>query len=99
MNFLNRDSFIFGFINGVTFPLLGFALIKGILYILSILVDPTYNDWRIRTVTLIAICFNFLPFQFHKAKGNDESMRGIVIPTLVFGAIWIYTFWEFIVGQ
>ncbi|MFT5168338.1 MAG: RsiW-degrading membrane proteinase PrsW (M82 family) [Saprospiraceae bacterium] len=99
MNFFNRDSFIFGFLNGIAFPALGFALIKGILYLLSITVDPTYIDWRIRTVALIAICFNFIPFQIQKSKNNDESMRGIVIPTLIFGAIWIYTFWEFIVGQ
>lgn len=99
MNFFNKDSFLFGFINGVAFPVIGYSLLKGILYLLSVLVDPTYNDWRIRTVTLIAICFNFIPFQIHKSKKNDESMRGIVIPTIVYGVAWVYFFWDFLVSQ
>ncbi len=99
MKFFNRDSFIFGLLNGIVFPILGFALLKAILYILSITVDSTYLDWRIRTVLLLAICFNFIPFQIHKSKSNDESMKGIVIPTMIFGAIWIYTNWAYIVAN
>lgn len=99
MRLFEKDSFLHGILTGIAFPLISFGIIKGILYVLSIIVNENYNDWRLRTILLIAICANFIPFQMHKRNYNDESMRGLTIPTLLFGVAWVITYRQFIFGE
>lgn len=99
MRLFEKNTFLHGILTGVAVPLLSFGIIKGILYILSLTLNENYNDWRLRTIFLISICANFIPFQLHKRNYNDESMRGITIPTLLFGVAWVIVYRQFIFGE
>jgi hypothetical protein len=99
MRLSDKNSFVHGILVGIAVPLLSLGIIKGILYILSLTLNENYNDWRLRTISLIAICANFIPFQFHKKNYNDESMRGITIPTIIFGITWVFIYRQFIFGE
>ena len=99
MNFLNKNTVVTGLISGVLAPLLGFGVLKGIFWILSQFVNSEYGDWRMRTIALLAICFNLFPFNYHKNKKNEESMRGVIIPTIIYAVIWAVIYREFIFGE
>lgn len=99
MTLSDKNSFVHGILLGIIVPLLGFGIIKLLLYLLSLTLNENYNDWRLRTISLIAICANFIPFQFHKKHHNDESMRGITIPTILLGIAWVVTYRQFIFGE
>lgn len=96
MKVFEKNSIPHGLILGIIIPLLGYGILKGIFLILSQFVNSDYGDWRTRTVTLLAICFNLIPFNSFLKRKKDESMRGVIIPTIIFGIIWAVTYRAFI---
>lgn len=99
MKFFDKNNLPFGLILGIAFPLLGYGLLKGLFWVLSQWVNSDYGDWRTRTITLLAICFNLIPFNaFIKGK-HENSMRGVIIPTVIYGATWAFIYREFILGN
>ncbi len=100
MNFLNKNSIVIGLVLGILLPILGYGLLKGLFWVLSQAVNSDYSGWRERTITLLAICFNLIPFNYYKKKKYfTNSMRGVVVPTVIFGGLWVYYFRDFILGQ
>ena len=99
MDFFNKNTVLFGLISGLLTPLLGYGILQGLFWILSQFVNSEYGDWRFRTIALLAICFNLIPFNYHKNKRNEDSMRGVIIPTVIFAATWAFTFRAYIFGE
>ena len=101
--FLNKNDIKLGIILGLVLPFLGFWLWKGLFELLTIanIMDPTgfSEDWRERTFALLAICMNIIPFQYYQKKRNDDTMRGLVFPTLLYVFLWVFIFRDSIFVQ
>lgn len=82
---------------GIIIPVAAFYLVKFIfgLLVSQGLMDGTtsgISDRRLRTISLIAICFNIIPLQIVSKRRGTSLIRGIVLATLILGGIWIYQF-------
>ena len=98
MSFLNKNSLGLGLISGILMPLLGYGLLQGLFLLLSNLINSGYGNWSLRTITLLAICFNLIPFNYHKNRKNEQSMRGVIVPTVILAIIWAIFYKDYIFG-
>ncbi|MFZ1750029.1 MAG: hypothetical protein WAU01_07550 [Saprospiraceae bacterium] len=94
---LERNSILTGFVIGCLFPVLGFVLVEFIFntlthYGLMAEVSASTAGRRFRTIALIALCTNLIPFNYAKNRKSDHTMRGIVFPTLIYVMAWLYKF-------
>ncbi|MCZ2101359.1 MAG: hypothetical protein LC107_07480 [Chitinophagales bacterium] len=96
---MEKNSVLMGFVVGAIVPVLGFYLIENIFDLLTNMgwmdeVTMSTGGKRYRTMALLAICCNLIPVNIFKVRKWDETMRGIVFPTLIYVGAWIYTFYD-----
>ncbi len=93
---MERNSVLFGFVVGAIVPVLGYVVIEAIFDVLTqagIMGQPGAGAWRRdRTLALLALCTNLIPFNIFKRNRWDDSMRGVVFPTLIYVAFWMWQF-------
>jgi len=97
MNKNQYDTVIVGLAVGAVVPILGFIVtetIFGILVDMNLMSEGGTGIYskRYRTMALIALCFNLLPFNIAKRNRWDNLMRGIVFPTLLYVGFWLYKY-------
>ena len=97
-----RNKFINGFLVGLVLPVV--ALIA--LYYLdqalasSESVNITgderrvWQGFKLRTLVLIALCFNVIPTYLANKRRFEEFIRGIMVPTVLFCFVWFFYFRE-----
>ena len=51
-----------------------------------------------RTIGLLAICTNLIPFEICRRKRYDDTMRGHCFPTLIYVAFWVYKHFYMLFG-
>lgn len=95
----DNNSIPIGLLIGAVVPVLGFMVFEGIFDGLEYfgLIDAATSSAmprRERTIALIAICCNLLPFNYCKKRKWDNAMRGIIFPTLIYVAGWIYKYYD-----
>ena len=84
----NKDSIFIGLALGAVVPILGFVAVETLFNTLASMgwIDEggtgIYSS-RTRTIGLLAICFNLIPFNIAKNKRWDNTMRGMIFPTLI----------------
>ncbi len=93
----NKDTIFVGLALGAIFPILGYIVtetIFGVLIDMDLMFEGGTGIFskRTRTMSLIAICFNLVPFNFAKNRRWDNIMRGIIFPTLIYVGYWLYTY-------
>ena len=49
----------------------------------------TFNE---RTIALMAICLNVIPMNYFRRKYHNQSLRGLVIGTMVLAGMWFYRY-------
>ena len=94
---IERNSVLTGFVLGCIVPVLGFLAVE---FIFNALTDAgvisQVNAYtagrRMRTISLLAICSNLIPFNIAKNRKWDQTLRGIVFPTLIYVGAWLYKF-------
>lgn len=96
---IGKNSIIFGIVLGVITPVIGYILIEGIFDILIQMgwtreVVSSFAVQRFRSMTLFAICTVLIPLQIAKRNRWDETIRGMIFPTLIYAGAWIYKFFE-----
>ncbi len=96
---IEKDSMLMGFVLGAITPIVGFVVIEFIFNTLTDIgwmaeVSMSTAGRRFRTLTLLAICSVLVPFQIAKFKKWDNTMRGMVFPTLIYVGAWIYQFFD-----
>jgi len=101
---IEKNSVLSGLVLGCIVPVLGFIVVEFIFnimtqYGLMAEVSSSSAGRRFRTLTLIAICTNLIPFNIAKNRKWDETMRGIVFPTLIYVGAWVYKFYGELFGQ
>jgi hypothetical protein len=96
---MEKDSIFTGIILGILAPVIGYLVIEQLFNVLIHfgLMDGVSGNAvgrRLRTISLLAICCNLVPFNYAKKNRFDNTMRGIVFPTILYVAFWIYKFKE-----
>ena len=95
--FYKRDSVWVGLTIGLLAP----VIVYGILLLLYTFLDSIgvfsdygfAEDFRTRTLALIAICTNLVVMQsYRKSHRHHETIRGILIASMILVGIW---FWKF----
>lgn len=99
----NKNHILLGIILGICAPIVGFALIEMLFEGLESLgaIDGMTSSsaaGRTRTLSLLAICANIIPFEIYRKKRYENTMRGLVFPTIIYVGIWIYMYQEVLLG-
>ena len=93
---LRDNNIIVGIITGLLVPVLAYGLWTLLFNLLTSVgvMDPSgfSASWRLRTVALLSICMNIIPFNLHKKWRHSESMRGLIFPTILFVIVWVIYF-------
>lgn len=90
-----KDSIVAGLLLGVAIPFVGYAIwleIYDQLEANDLVSGFGRGDFRRRTSALLGICMNLIPFMFFNRKRFFNSMRGVMIPTIIYGFIWFFVF-------
>lgn len=90
-----KDSIIAGLGIGIFLPIVGYAVwleIYDQLEANDLISGFGAEELRRRTSALLGICVNLLPFGFFNRKRFFNSMRGIMIPTIIYGFAWFLYF-------
>ena len=100
---LREDSLVIGFAVGAVVPVLAFLLIDGAFDLLVGLgVVNRFGEpygFRERTLALVAICVNLLPFRAFVSLRNDASTRGVFLATGIYAAAWVIVYGLELLGQ
>ena len=102
-NFLQKDSILSGILLGTIVPIILYAIIltlKDGLVSMGILPElwgemPSST----RTFTIVALCGNLLVIHYFNRNQFYNSMRGLVFPTLVCVALWLWFFGLDLIGS
>jgi hypothetical protein len=101
-NTLDRDSFLLGLVVGTAFPVMVYGILLTLydwLEIRLLASDVGMSpDFRFRTLMLVAICANLLPFNIYRRWSRDNTMRGMVLPTMGFVVYWFWVYGRHMVG-
>jgi hypothetical protein len=101
-NVLDRDSFALGFALALIFPVVMYGVLLALYDTLEGLLLASdlgfAEDFRTRTLILIAICCNLILFHLYQKWGRDTTTRGMVLPTLMFVVYWFVKYGRHIVG-
>lgn len=93
---LDKDSLLIGLFLGLAVPFVGYALILTLFEQLSatewLSSDTRTITFRARTITVLAICLNVIPFRYYQKKWSQTSMRGVMIATLFYVGFWLFKF-------
>jgi len=91
-----QDKVIIGLVIGFILPTVGYAILLELYDLMSgggIISDEGLSQtFRERTIALLAICFNLIPFTFFNKKRMHNGMRGLVFPTVLFVMVWLFYF-------
>ncbi len=101
-HFLDRDSFLLGLVVALVTPVMAYGILLTIYDVLeeyflasSIGFAP---DFRTRTLALIAICINLIPFHLYRRWHADNTMRGMVLPTMAYIVTWFWIYGRHLLG-
>jgi len=93
---INKDSLILGILLGLAVPFVGYAII------LMIFEQIGASEWlnseartitfRARTIAVLAICLNIIPFRFYQKQRYEASMRGVIVATMIYVGLWMFKF-------
>lgn len=92
-----NDSFMIGFMIGVTVPVIGYWCIENIFSVLTengIMDEVTSSvaGKRLQTLSLLAICCNIIPSQLASNKRYDHILKGVIAATLIYATFWALYF-------
>ncbi len=92
-------SIWYGIIGGIFATVVGSALVKMAFEFLaqSGLIqwnNGVFSIQQERTIFVLGIMFNFIPFQYFKVKRAEKAMNGVVIVTIVATIIWIIYYYK-----
>lgn len=99
----DKNHIVLGLILGFCAPVVGYALtmmfFEG-LTSMGVMDEVTGSSMaqRVRTMTLIGICANIIPFEIYRKKRFENTMRGLVFPTIIYVTIWVFMYKDVLFG-
>src|SRR4249919_1697603 len=95
-SFIKRDSFWLGFGAGLLIPAIVYAILLTIYQLLDtmgVLSDIGFaEDFRLRTLALFSICADLVLMQRIRKSYQNETIRGILLASMVLVGIWFWVF-------
>lgn len=92
----NKNNLFIGLGLGIFIPLATFLLLYflfGQLETAGIASGRGFSpSFRQRTLAIVAICLNIIPFNIFQKRRFTQSMRGLSIATVVYAMIWVAYF-------
>jgi hypothetical protein len=89
----NRNNIIAGLVYGILLPLMGFVMLYQVFSLLELKGIASRaglsENFRERTIAIIAIALNLIPMNIFKARRWDLSIRGVVIATAILALVWV----------
>ncbi len=93
---MNRNVLWFGLVVGLVMPFVGYALLLMMydgLESAGLLSGQGFSEnFRQRTLGIIAICLNLIALNFFQKRRLTHSMRGVVIATFIYAMVWFIYF-------
>ncbi|MEL6867076.1 MAG: hypothetical protein AAFP19_21815 [Bacteroidota bacterium] len=90
---LRKNSILLGVILGALIPLVAYTLLLEIYELLAtrqIISDVGLSEnFRLRTIALLALAFNLIPFILYNSRWTINTMRGVVFPTFIYAVAWM----------
>lgn len=96
-----KNSIWVGLIAGIVIPFVGYAVFLSVfdgLQEAEIIRDPGEISayFRQRTSGILALALNLIPLNMFKNRRFDNSIRGLVIPTVAYAGYWVYYFGKYV---
>jgi len=95
---LKKDKFIIGLVVAILWPIMMYGILLTLLDLLdsSGIISKTNfaADFHTRTLSLVAIGSNAFFMQYFNKHKLYNSMRGMVIPTMIMAFVWLYMFYD-----
>lgn len=92
-----RNQIWIGLVVGLLLPFVGYALLLSVSDYL-VANNFTADGFRPRSLALIAVCLNIIPMNVFMSRGQGQSMRGILIMTMIYAVVWFLYFRESLLG-
>lgn len=100
---IQRNNVWIGLVLGLLIPFVGYALLLVILEEMQAAGWLTSGDgeliFRTRTILLMSICLNLIPFSIYQRQKKAKTMRGVLSATLLYSLIWVVYFGTTIFGN
>ena len=94
--FIQRDSVWLGIALGLLIPAISYAILLTLYTLLDtmgIFSDFGFaDDFRIRTLALFAICSNLIMVQRYRKSYKNETIRGVMVASMILVTIWFFVF-------
>jgi hypothetical protein len=95
---MDKDSILTGIVLGTIVPVVGYFLLESVFDYLNqtgYLGEAIGESFmrRVRTIGILAICCNILVFEWAKRNRYDDTLRGVVFPTIIYVGAWIYKYY------
>jgi hypothetical protein len=95
---MEKDSLFTGIVVGILLPVIAYFLLESVFDYLNqigYLGEAVGEGFmrRVRTIGIIAICANIIPFEIARKNRYDDTLRGLVFPTLIYVGAWIYKYY------
>ncbi|AEE52891.1 hypothetical protein [Haliscomenobacter hydrossis] len=93
---IDRNQIWVGIVTGLLVPFVGYAVL--------LMVSEKLDEWlpqfttdgesviMPRTLYLLAICINLIPFHLFDRRRFAKAMRGVIIATMILGVAWLVYF-------
>lgn len=93
---MEKNTFVFGLIAGAIIPFVTYAVLLSIFDALDttgMITDSGLSaNFRQRTSAIVAICGNAILMNYMQKRRMTDGMRGVVLPTFIYVAIWVIWF-------
>ena len=93
---LQKNEIWLGIVLGIIIPFVGYALLITLYDNLDGMGwannKNLSEDFRTRTLGLLAISLNLIPFAIYNKKRFTNTMRGLIFPTMLYVIIWFVRF-------
>lgn len=94
--FIKKDSVWRGIGLGILVPVIVYAALLTLYTVLDsmgIFSDVGFaEDFRVRTLALFAICANLILMQRYRKSYQNETIRGILVASMIIVLIWFLFF-------
>lgn len=94
---LKQNTLLAGAIWGLLIPFIGVAILMMldewvVGMDLALPNNQIYLGQKPRTIYLLGICLNLIPFQIYRNRRMDKSLRGVGLVTMVYAIVWFGIF-------
>ncbi|QQS29069.1 MAG: hypothetical protein IPM47_19885 [Sphingobacteriales bacterium] len=92
---VSNDTWMNGIIAGISAPILMFAILKGIEWLLIKFYMPdTWSGFTLRFMLIVSLLANILPAKVFERQERDYSMRGTIGVTILLALVLTFYYYS-----